>query len=358
MLIDRHCDRPRDRLRGEVGSARRPSCSSAACSPTGCRAAGDAHRRPRARRDAGRDGRTSSAGTRRSLAARRAPGGGRHATAFFNPASTGLTPMSSAPSGCSRRTRCEASRCRAGLVGPGSPALSSPLASPGGRSPSTPPRSASARSSSRSCACPTHSRCRRSRSSPDLHDGWREFVARTWVWLDRAGGGVREHVHVVLRRARRGRREGDLGGARAWALILGGLSARLARRRLPLAPRALAGRCCSAGADGVSRSTGWRSSRSRAPAYLVAARRVSRRRRQRWCSTRCGRRLCSSTSAPAALSRVSAYDWFGSLAFQPLGLAIAGPLAAGIGRARPCGSPRQARSASPRSSSRRRQSAP
>ena len=32
--------------------------------------------------------------------------------------------------------------------------------------------------------------------------------------------------------------------------------------------------------------------------------------------------------APAALSRVSAYDWFGSLAFQPLGLAIAGPLAA------------------------------
>ena len=33
----------------------------------------------------------------------------------------------------------------------------------------------------------------------------------------------------------------------------------------------------------------------------------------------------------AALSRVSAYDWFGSLAFQPLGLAIAGPLAAALG---------------------------
>jgi len=30
---------------------------------------------------------------------------------------------------------------------------------------------------------------------------------------------------------------------------------------------------------------------------------------------------------PAALSRVSAYDWFGSLAFQPLGLVIAGPAA-------------------------------
>ena len=29
----------------------------------------------------------------------------------------------------------------------------------------------------------------------------------------------------------------------------------------------------------------------------------------------------------AALSRVSSYDWFGSLAFQPLGFAIWGPVA-------------------------------
>jgi MFS family permease len=31
------------------------------------------------------------------------------------------------------------------------------------------------------------------------------------------------------------------------------------------------------------------------------------------------------------LSRVSAYDWFGSLAFQPLGLAMWGPIAGAIG---------------------------
>jgi MFS family permease len=31
------------------------------------------------------------------------------------------------------------------------------------------------------------------------------------------------------------------------------------------------------------------------------------------------------------LSRVSAYDWFGSLAFQPVGLAIWGPIAGQIG---------------------------
>jgi hypothetical protein len=32
-----------------------------------------------------------------------------------------------------------------------------------------------------------------------------------------------------------------------------------------------------------------------------------------------------------ALSRVSAYDWFGSIAFQPLGMVIWGPIAALIG---------------------------
>jgi hypothetical protein len=36
---------------------------------------------------------------------------------------------------------------------------------------------------------------------------------------------------------------------------------------------------------------------------------------------------------PDALSRVSAYDWFGSRTFQPLGFALAGPLAAQIGLA-------------------------
>ena len=32
-----------------------------------------------------------------------------------------------------------------------------------------------------------------------------------------------------------------------------------------------------------------------------------------------------------SLSRVSAYDWFGSFAFNPLGMAIWGPIAAAIG---------------------------
>ena len=34
---------------------------------------------------------------------------------------------------------------------------------------------------------------------------------------------------------------------------------------------------------------------------------------------------------PEALSRVSSYDWFGSYAFYPLGMALWGPLAGAIG---------------------------
>jgi hypothetical protein len=37
---------------------------------------------------------------------------------------------------------------------------------------------------------------------------------------------------------------------------------------------------------------------------------------------------------PASLSRVSAYDWFGSLLCEPIGVALAGVVAAGIGMSR------------------------
>jgi hypothetical protein len=34
---------------------------------------------------------------------------------------------------------------------------------------------------------------------------------------------------------------------------------------------------------------------------------------------------------PESLSRVSSYDWFGSLALRPLGLLVWGPIAAAVG---------------------------
>lgn len=164
----------------------------------------------------------------------------------------------------------------------------------------------------------------------DLHDGWREFVARTWVWLiviAAAFGNMFTSFFGVLGAVIA---KEDLGGALAWTVILGGLSLgslaggfvalRVHVRRPLLFGSALT--AFLAVPDGLLAI--------RAPAYVIAA----------------GAFLAGSGNmifnslwetalqrhvAPAALSRVSAYDWFGSLAFQPLGLAIAGPLAAALG---------------------------
>jgi hypothetical protein len=57
---------------------------------------------------------------------------------------------------------------------------------------------------------------------------------------------------------------------------------------------------------------------------MSSGRSWSKRRKRR-------RRTRDRPGSGASLSRVSAYDWFGSLAFQPLGLAIWGPISVAIG---------------------------
>ena len=164
----------------------------------------------------------------------------------------------------------------------------------------------------------------------DLREGWREFASRTWVWvivLSASIGNMMSSIFVVLGAVIS---KDSLGGAGAWATILAALgvgslvggvvslrvhvrhplffgSSLLGFLALPAALLAL-----------------------RAPVVVIAA----------------GALLAGGSNMifnalwetalqqhipPAALSRVSAYDWFGSLAFQPLGLVIAGPAAAAFG---------------------------
>jgi predicted MFS family arabinose efflux permease len=165
----------------------------------------------------------------------------------------------------------------------------------------------------------------------ELREGWQEFRSRTWLWLgvlySAFGNMLTLSPFLVLGPVIS---ERSLGGATAWALIAGGfavgaiLGDLVALRFRPdrpilwfgllllplaIAPAALA---------------------IELPAVAIAA-------------------LCTIPSAglslantvwittvmqkipPAALSRVTAYDWFGSLAFQPLGFALAGPAAALLG---------------------------
>jgi MFS family permease len=157
-----------------------------------------------------------------------------------------------------------------------------------------------------------------------------EFTARSWVWvtvLNLALANLFATALYVLGPVVASR---SLGGASAWALIvaagsLGGFVGGLLVLRLrPRRPIFAGISACALGAVpsallGIP-----------APTWLIA------------CSTFIagGGVLIFNTLwettlqqhiPPEALSRVSAYDWLGSFIANPIGLALVGPIAAGLG---------------------------
>ncbi len=255
-------------------------------------------------------------------------------TAFFNPASTGLTPMTVSPErlqeanalrGISLASMQFAGPALAGLlivtVGPGY-ALAIDAASFG------------------ISACylarlhlPLHVSLPPQSFARDLLDGWREFVARTWVWLIVVGaslGNMMSSVWLVL--AATWIKDGH-GGAGAWTAILvgsaigalaAGATALRIKPRRPLLLGVIAVVPNALPIIALALKLPWE--------ILVLAALV----------TGFGNMLFNTLwettlqqhIPPASLSRVSAYDWFGSLLGQPLGLALAGVIAAGIGMSR------------------------
>jgi hypothetical protein len=167
----------------------------------------------------------------------------------------------------------------------------------------------------------------------DLRDGWSEFASRTWVWVivvcAAAGngfGGAFFVLGAVISKA-------DLGGAGAWGIILasfslgavgGGLVVTRLRPQRPLLVGALA--LLPWGLPPAALAL-------RAPVFAIALIGVA---------SGAGLMIFNSLwettlqrHVPrAALSRVSAYDWFGSLLMQPLGFALVGPEVALFGQTR------------------------
>jgi MFS family permease len=255
-------------------------------------------------------------------------------TAFFNPASTGLTPMTvsagrlqeaNALRGMSMALTQFAGPALAGLlivtVGPGY-ALAVDAASFG----------VSALYLAR-LHLPRHIGLPPQSFARDLLDGWREFTARTWVWLTVVSvsiANMMDSMWLVL--AAVWIKNGH-GGAGAWTAILvvsaiGALAAGAAALRLkPRRPLLLASIAVLPNASPIivlALPLPW-------PILVVTA-----------LVTGFGNMLFNTLwettlqqhIPPASLSRVSAYDWFGSLLCQPLGLALAGVVAAGIGMER------------------------
>ena len=164
----------------------------------------------------------------------------------------------------------------------------------------------------------------------DLVEGWRELTARTWVWTSIVYFAVWNLAiasffvlgPVVCER--------ELGGARDWGLIvtggsigsvIGSLAALRLRPRRPLATGYLLISVAALQPVVLIRPF---------PALVVAlAAAVA------WITLDFSVTLWQTALQEhiprEALSRVSAYDWLGSLLFMPAGFALAGPLADAIG---------------------------
>jgi MFS family permease len=219
------------------------------------------------------------------------------ASAFFNPAATGLTPQVVSPERLQDANGLRGlSMSASGIAGP---AISAALVAGVGAGWALGIDSLTFLVSAVCLAklrLPAHVKLPPQSFVRDLLDGWTEFSSRTWVWVIvvcAAVGNGFSGTFFVLGAAIS---KADLGGAGAWAL--------------PPATLALG-----------------------APVYAIAA-----------VAFISGAGLMIFNSLwettlqrhvpDAALSRVSAYDWFGSLMMQPLGFALVGPAVVLFGQTR------------------------
>jgi MFS family permease len=255
-------------------------------------------------------------------------------TAFFNPASTGLTPMTVS---AGRLQEANALRgMSTGLTQFAGPALAGILIVTVGPGYALAIDAASFGVSAFYLArlrLPLHVGLPPQSFARDLLDGWRDFAARTWVWLivvSASLGNMMSSVWLVL--AAVWIKDGH-GGAGAWTAILvvsaiGALAAAaMALRLRPRRPLLLASVAVVPNASPIivlALMLPWET--------LVVTGLVTGFGNMifntLWETT------LQQRVPPTSLSRVSAYDWFGSLLGQPLGLALAGVAAAGIGMGR------------------------
>jgi predicted MFS family arabinose efflux permease len=253
------------------------------------------------------------------------------ASAFFNPASTGLTPMTVSPERLQQANALRGlSMASTGIVGTAIGGAMVTIAGPGWALAVDAASYGVSAFFLAQLRLPPHVTLPPQSFLSDLREGWREFSSRTWVWvivLSASIGNMMTSIFSVLGVVIA---KNSLGGPLAWTVILAALGAgsflggivalRIHVRRplffgsslvgflaLPMALLAL-----------------------RVPALVVAAGALL---------AGAGNMIFNSLwetalqrhVPPSALSRVSAYDWFGSMAFAPIGLAVAGPVAASIG---------------------------
>jgi MFS family permease len=164
----------------------------------------------------------------------------------------------------------------------------------------------------------------------DLRDGWIAFRSRRWVWTVVAYFAVGNMVWGAWSALGPTVAERDLGGAAVWGTVLaatgvgalaGSILATRARPRRPL--------LLVASMEGLFGLPLLFLAAAAPPAVLACSAFLS------GIALMLGMSIWESTLQrhipDESLSRVSAYDWFGSFAFYPLGLALWGVIAGSIG---------------------------
>jgi MFS family permease len=252
------------------------------------------------------------------------------ASGFFNPASTGLTPTIVSPQRLQEANGLRGMAMAAtGLVGP---AIAGALVVGVGPGYALAIDSASFAVSAWFLArlsLPAHIPVAAQSFMRDLRDGWREFSARSWVVIVVATaslgnflGGIWQVLGAAYIKHH--------GGPLAWTVILIGLAVggliggALTLRLRPEYPLRVA----------LGFLIPWFLPplffALQLPFYVIALGAIVASiglmvSNTVWETT------MQQHIPPTSLSRVAAYDWFGSMLCQPIGLAIAGPLAVLIG---------------------------
>lgn len=248
------------------------------------------------------------------------------ATAFFNPSLTGLTPALVPPEALQQANVLRG--IAQGTGGIAGPAIAGVLVAVGGPGWAL---AIDAATFAVSGVClgalrlPPRQRLPPQHFVRDLRDGWQEFSSRTWLWSGVIAAGAVNMCAAPVFVLGAALAKSHYGGAGAWALIVaslnvGGLLGGVVGLRLrPSRPfvASFAGYLWF-GLPSLLLAL-------RAPIAVVALGAVVAGG-----GLLLGNGLWETTLQrhvpPAALSRVTAYDWFGSLAGQPLGNALVGPL--------------------------------
>ncbi|MEA2291462.1 MAG: hypothetical protein QOF17_482 [Solirubrobacteraceae bacterium] len=253
------------------------------------------------------------------------------ATGVFNPAATGFLPSVVAPEGLQQANALRTLASSAGRIGgPLLAALLVVTASPGWALAVDAATFAVSAALVSRIRLPPHAAPPARSFLADLREGWDAFRSRRWLWTFVLAAAFGNFLHASWSVIGPVLAQRELGGAAAWGAVVaasgaggvvGGLVALRVRPRRPLLASLLGLVVFFVPVALLAAGT---------PVVVLAAGAAVGE-----IGLVLGTTLWESTFQrhvePAVLSRLSAYDWFGSIALQPLGFAVWGPIAAALG---------------------------